>query len=103
MASPKSGTITAPQKDGGTELVCCDRYVVDRVRVGDGGNAGDAAPHAVTLPSIPTFLCASVIAGAGTAVGEPVEKGDHFVVPANFNELELTGDMALIVSHVPVA
>lgn len=100
MASPKSGTITAPQKDGVTELVSCDRYVVDRVRVGDGG---DAAPHAVTLPSIPTFLCASVIAGAGTAVGEPVEKGDHFVVPANFNELELAGDMALIVSHVPVA
>ena len=69
MASPKSGTITAPQKDGVTELVSCDRYVVDRVRVGDGGNAGDAAPHAVTLPSIPTFLCASVITGAGTAAG----------------------------------
>ena len=57
----------------------------------------------MTLPSIPTFLCASVIAGAGTAVGEPVEKGDHFVVPANFTELELAGDMTLIVSHVPVA
>ena len=103
VTSPKSGTVTASQKDGVTELVSCDRYVVDRVRVGDGGDAGDAAPQAVTLPSIPTFLCASVIAGAGTAAGEPVEKGDHFVVPANFGELELAGDMTLIVSHVPVA
>ncbi len=44
------------------------------------------------------FLLASVVAGNGQLNGQPIKKGDHFILPCGFGEVEFTGDMELIVS-----
>jgi mannose-6-phosphate isomerase class I len=46
------------------------------------------------------FLNAGVISGAGTACGYPVKKGDFFIIPADFGEYLLTGEMELILSFI---
>lgn len=50
------------------------------------------------------FLLASVIDGEGVlTIGNetsPVNKGDHFILPANMGEFEIEGKVTLIVSHV---
>lgn len=50
------------------------------------------------------FLLASVIDGDGVLtidnVTYPVNKGDHFILPANMGEFEIEGHVTLIVSHV---
>lgn len=88
---PTDGTIVAAERGGVTRLVSCNRYTVDRVRV-DGST---------TLTAEWPFLCVSVIAGSGTAQGQAIARGDHFIVPAGIEVLELTGTMELICSYPP--
>lgn len=94
---PESGAVTAPEVDGVTELMDCPNFVVDRIRV--SGEKVMAQPW--------PFVCASVIEGSGTAsasvagVTHEVRRGSHFLVPAGSGELTLTGQMTLIVSHLP--
>ena len=33
--------------------------------------------------------------------GQPVKKGDHFILPCGFGEVEMQGEMSLVVSTVP--
>lgn len=46
------------------------------------------------------FLIMSVIEGEGTLDGQPVRKGDHFILPAGYGEAKLGGKMELIASAV---
>ena len=88
--APATGTVTAPEVDGVTELERNASYAVERVRV-----AGEK-----TLAQPWPFLCVSVIEGAGTIAGEAVEKGTHLIAPCGCGDLALTGEMTLIASHV---
>ena len=46
------------------------------------------------------FLIMSVIEGDGVIDGQFIKKGDHFILPNEYGELELQGDMQLICSTV---
>ena len=88
--APASGAITAPETDGVTELEKNSNYTVDLVRV--NGEKTLAQPW--------SFMCLSVIEGAGTICGEPVEKGAHLLAPCGCGDLALEGGMTLITSHL---
>ena len=49
------------------------------------------------------YMLASVIEGEGTIITQEgtfdLRKGDHFILPNNLEELEITGNIQLIVSH----
>ena len=90
QVAPTSGTVTAPEVDGVTGLESNSCYTVDRVRVSGIKNLEQRWP----------FLCLSVIDGAGEVCGLPVAKGKHLLVPATVDQVELAGDMELIVSHL---
>lgn len=46
------------------------------------------------------FLLLSVIEGDGIVNGQPVKKGDHFIAPHGFGEMNMQGRMSLIASTV---
>lgn len=46
------------------------------------------------------FLLMSVFEGDGMVNGQPVKKGDHFILPCGFGEVQLQGKMSLIASTV---
>lgn len=89
----ESGAVTTPIIGGIQHLADTDRYIVDLVRI-DGEKVFSA---------IPTFRCVSVIDGEGTVAGAKVRKGDHFIIPAAFGDVDCSGKMKLIVSRVPTA
>ena len=97
MEAPASGEVTAPEADGVTELMDCPNFVVERVRV---------CGEKVLAEDWP-FLCASVIEGSGTATAvadgtaHEVGRGAHFIAPAGCGGLALSGEMTLVVSHLP--
>ena len=45
-----------------------------------------------------SFLCVSVVEGSGIVSGQPVKKGDHFILPHGFGEVQLQGQMQIIAS-----
>ncbi len=89
----ESGEVTTPVIGGIQHLADTDRYLVDLVTVN-----GEKV-----FSAIPTFRCVSVIEGAGEVAGEAVRKGDHFIIPAAYGDLDCSGHMRLIVSRVPTA
>lgn len=93
---PTSGTVTAPEKDGVTELMACPNFDVERVRV-----SGEK-----TLAQPWPFMCLSVIEGSGSVcngsgVEHAVSAGSHFLAPFGSGDVLLTGEMTLITSHLP--
>lgn len=56
-----------------------------------------------TLAVKAKYLLASVIAGAGelehSGVNYPLNKGDHFILPVDFGEFLLKGELSLIISE----
>lgn len=93
---PTSGTVTAPEKDGVTELMACPNFDVERVRV-----SGEK-----TLAQPWPFMCLSVIEGSGSVcdgsgVEHAVSAGSHFLAPSGSGDVRLTGEMMLITSHLP--
>ena len=46
------------------------------------------------------FLAVSVLEGEGTVDGEKVHRGDHFIIPAVYGKVEISGKMSLILSTV---
>lgn len=70
------------------ELYACDYYHIFKLDV-----EGEAAFE----QSYP-FLLGSVLEGDGIINGNPVGKGDHFILPNGFGRVECTGTMSLIVS-----
>ena len=42
----------------------------------------------------------SVIEGEGSVNGKGIKKGDHFILPSGFGQVELQGKMQLVASTV---
>ena len=98
LVPPVSGKVTAPEVDGVTELMACDNFVVKKIAV--QGEKVVAQPY--------PFLCVSVIEGTGslqvesnTAQPHTLHKGSHFIAPTQSGDLTFSGNMTLIVSHLP--
>lgn len=98
LVPPVSGKVTAPEVDGVTELMTCDNFVVKKIAV--CGEKVVAQPY--------PFLCVSVIEGTGsvqvesnTAQPHTLHKGSHFIAPTQSGDLTFSGNMTLIVSHLP--
>ena len=70
------------------ELYACDYYHIFKLDV-----EGEAA-----FEQSYSFLLGSVLEGDGILNGNPVGKGDHFILPNGFGRVECTGTMSLIVS-----
>ena len=71
-------------------LIACDYYKVWKMDV--------TAP--VHFMQEEPFLIASVIEGDGLINGQLIQKGDHFILPADFGEVALQGTMQLIMSSL---
>ena len=98
LVPPVSGKVAAPEVDGVTELMACDNFVVKKIAV--QGEKVVAQPY--------PFLCVSVIEGTGSvqvesnaAQSHSLHKGSHFIAPARSGDLTFSGEMTLIVSHLP--
>lgn len=73
------------------ELYACGYYQIYKLDV--NGTCSFAQNH--------PFLLMSVLEGSGIVNGQPVKKGDHFILPCGFGEVEMQGEMSLVVSTVP--
>lgn len=74
-----------------THLVTCPYYSVYHVLVENGK---------VTMDWTQPFVNVSILGGEGTLDGMPVRKGDHLLICADYGEMEISGDLAFIYSHV---
>ncbi len=72
------------------QLISCDFYTVWKMNVTDKVVVDQKYP----------FLLASVLEGKGSVDGTPVNKGDHFILPAGYGEAVFEGNMELILSTV---
>ena len=75
------------------KLISCKEYEVYRISCHDNLGVEFNRP----------FMLMSVIGGEGTVDGIPVRIGDHFIVPAGYGRLSMTGEMKLIASCLPTA
>lgn len=73
------------------ELYACGYYQIYKLDVNGTGSFAQNHP----------FLLMSVLEGSGIVNGQPVKKGDHFILPCGFGEVEMQGEMSLVVSTVP--
>lgn len=46
------------------------------------------------------FLLNSVLEGEGTLNGQPLKKGDHYILPAGFGSYTLEGNLQIMASHI---
>jgi mannose-6-phosphate isomerase class I len=84
---------TGEQKSVNTwfqQLITCEYYTVWKAEL-----AGKE-----TLVQDQKFLLASVIEGDATINGTPVKKGDHFIIPAGMEKMEVEGNATFIFSAV---
>ena len=72
------------------QIYSCDKYTVFKL---------DVDEKAVFEQSYP-FLAASVLEGSGTVDGVAVRKGTHFILPCGYGNVEMHGNMSLILSTV---
>ena len=72
------------------QIYSCEKYDIFKLTVNK---------EAVIDQKYP-FLAASVLEGEGQIDGSPLGKGDHFIVPAGYGELRISGNMSLILSTV---
>lgn len=70
------------------ELISCNYYKVWKLDIDGQVSFGQDYP----------FLIMSVIEGEGTVNGRDIKKGDHFILPYGFGNVELQGTMQLIAS-----
>lgn len=71
-------------------LIACDYYKVWKMDV--------TAP--VSFMQEEPFLICSVIEGDGLINGQLIKKGDHFILPSDFGEVAMQGNMQLIMSSL---
>ncbi len=74
------------------ELYTCNYYQIFRIEVEEKAEFDQNYP----------FLNLSVTEGDGIINGQPVKKGDHMILPCEFGKVELSGNMELIASTVPL-
>ena len=72
------------------ELVQCSYYEVNKISMN--------GEHLFTQTE--PFTIMSVIDGEGCIDGEKIQKGDHFILTANYGQYKLSGNMQLITSHI---
>ena len=73
-----------------THLVTCPYYSVYRAELSG----------AMELEFNKPFVNVSILAGSGTLDGEPVSKGDHLLLTANYGKAKFEGDLELIWSYI---
>ena len=73
-----------------THLVTCPYYSVYRAELSG----------AMELEFNKPFVNVSILAGSGTLDGEPVSKGDHLLLTANYGKAKFEGDLEFIYSHI---
>ena len=71
-------------------IYACEKYTVFKLDV--NGNAAFEQSY--------PFLAASVLEGTGQVDGKEVHKGDHFMIPFEYGNVEMEGNMSLILSTV---
>ncbi len=72
------------------ELVRCDYYTVNRIKVNGSTSFTQTEP----------FTILSVIEGDGKIDGKEIKKGDHFILPSGYGEYSIQGNIELIISHI---
>ena len=72
------------------ELISCDFYTVDRIKVNGSSKIEQAEP----------FTIMSVIEGDGKLDGKRIKKGDHFILPNGYGAYTLEGNLSCIASHI---
>lgn len=70
------------------ELISCDYYTVWKLDV----------TKPISFEQEYPFLIMSVIEGAGLMNGQMVKKGDHFILPNGYGQVDMQGNMVLIAS-----
>lgn len=89
-AETREPVITKQGSHTRTHYISCPFYSVDRIEIyGKSIFAQDK-----------TFQMMSVIEGHGTIDGTAIKKGDHFILPYQYGEYTLEGDMEIICSWV---
>lgn len=73
-----------------THLVTCPYYSVYRVELD-----GEASWH-WDQP----FVNVSILSGSGMLDDLPVKKGDHLIIPANYGQMTIRGNLEFIYSHI---
>lgn len=77
-----------PKTNEPQELIHNSFYTVNRLYV-----EGEAV-----LENANTFICVSVIEGEGLVDGQKIQKGSHFIIPANAGKKIFSGNMKVIYS-----
>lgn len=77
-------------KDQRNLLISCPYYKVWKMDVENHMSFSQEHP----------FLIMSVTAGEGLINGQMIQKGDHFILPCGYGEVELQGNMELIAASV---
>ena len=77
-------------KDQMNLLIVCDYYKVWKIDVA----------NQISFPQEHPFLIMSVTAGDGLLNGQLIQKGDHFILPCGYGEVELQGEMEIIAASV---
>ena len=72
------------------QIYTCEKYTVFKLDVDGTATFRQGYP----------FLAASVLEGEGRVNGDEVRKGDHFILPCGYGEVEAQGNMSLILSTV---
>jgi len=83
-------SISAEARNTMNPLISCDYYRVWKLDVDGGMEVSQEYP----------FLIMSVVEGDGLINGQPIRKGDHFILPDGFGKAQLQGKMELIASTV---
>ncbi len=80
------------KKDGHAieELVRCPYYFVNKL------DQNGTHTYQMNEP----FLNVSVIEGTGNIDGRIIQKGDHFIIPAEYGEYTIEGTLSLIISGI---
>ena len=73
-----------------THFISCDYYSVEKLEI-NGEIAFDMEDP---------FMNYSVLEGEGEINGIKLKKGDHFIIPADYGEYTLSGNMMLVRSYI---
>jgi mannose-6-phosphate isomerase class I len=85
-----SGNLVTTEDCEMEELIKCNYYSVMKIKL-----HGEQVLHQEH-----PFLNVSVIDGSGEIDGNPIKKGDHFILPAGYGSFILKGTMELITSRI---
>lgn len=74
------------------KLIHCDYYTVYKLETEGGMLLEQKAP----------FLIGTILEGTGMLDGQLVKKGNHFILPADYGQVQIEGKLQMILSSVTV-